>query len=116
MCKFPHQWLLPLSPSRTRPGCMGCRFRFVETHRSQNISTFFQDMKSSGLSFDDSDEVVKGSRKGKIGIFFSPNFLDILRLDLLKLIVLTIFVYRDSKHDEKNCCNFYLQGFPVQEF
>lgn len=73
-------------------------------------------MKSSGLSFDDSDEVVKGSRKGKIGIFFSPNFLDILRLDLLKLIVLTIFVYRDSKHDEKNCCNFYLQGFPVQEF
>jgi hypothetical protein len=33
----------------------------------------------SGLLFSDEDEVVKGLRKGKPGIFFSPDFLDLVK-------------------------------------
>ena len=36
-------------------------------------------MKSSGLSFEDSNCVVKGKKKGKESIFFSPDFVDTLR-------------------------------------
>ena len=39
----------------------------------------FQDIKKSGLSFSDGDEVVKGKRKGKDGIFFSPDFIDLVK-------------------------------------
>ena len=44
-----------------------------------NYIFVFQDLKSSGLPFDESDSVIKGLRKGKECIFFSPDFLDILR-------------------------------------
>ena len=73
-------------------------------------------MKTSGLSFDDSDEVVKGRRKGKLGIFFSPDFLDLLRLDLLNVILLIIFDSRDSKQDEKIAATFISEGFLSKSF
>ena len=43
------------------------------------LSSYSQDLKMSGLLFSDEDEVVKGLRKGKSGIFFSPDFLDLFK-------------------------------------
>ena len=65
-------------------------------HLERDYGIGMKDLINTGVSFDNSDCVIKGLKKGKVAIFFSPDFVDDLR---------------NSVKDEKIGSNFVSESF-----